>query len=265
MPTDTEREARYLYCIIRCSEERTFGGLHAIGDHGSPVRTVVLGDLACVVSDSPDTRYDSTRANMMAHETVIEGVMLRDGFTVLPIRFGTVTKKGASSPEEAIRGLLRKRFQEFQELYEELAGTVELGLKALWKDERAIFSEIVSTSGDIRRLRNALKGRSPEATHFDRMHLGEMVKVALDAHRDRDAKRILSPLRPLARRVRENKTALDRMVLNAAFLVDKAREEAFDQAVKRLDEELGDRMVFKYTGPNPPFNFCEIAVTWEEE
>jgi len=35
--------------------------------------------------------------------------------------------------------------------------------------------------------------------------------------------------------------------------------------VKRLDEELGERMVFKYTGPNPPFNFCEIVVTWGEE
>jgi len=58
---------------------------------------------------------------------------------------------------------------------------------------------------------------------------------------------------------------MDRMVLNAAFLVDKHREEAFDQLVKKLDEELEGRMVFKYTGPNAPFNFCEIAVTWGED
>ena len=58
---------------------------------------------------------------------------------------------------------------------------------------------------------------------------------------------------------------MDKMVLNAAFLVDKDHERAFDEAVAALNEELGERMVLKYTGPAPPFNFCEIVVTWEEE
>ena len=58
---------------------------------------------------------------------------------------------------------------------------------------------------------------------------------------------------------------MDRMVLNTAFLVSKNRERECDEVVKRLDEEAGERMVFKYTGPDPPFNFCEIVVNWEEE
>jgi len=262
MAREQTKEAKYLYCIIKCSEERSFNGIPAIGGDG--IHTVVFGDLACVVSDSPDMKYDSTRANMMAHETVIEGVMKE--FTVLPIRFSTVTRKDSGSPVEDIRHkLLESRFKEFLSLYEEMDNRVELGLKALWRNEKTIYQEIVTEHGELRKLRDSVKGLSPQATHFDRMHLGEMVKKALDQKRYREAKMLLSRLRPIADRVRENKVIMDRMVLNAVFLVNKDREGECDETVKRLDKELGERMVFKYTGPSPPFNFCEIVVNWEEE
>ena len=57
---------------------------------------------------------------------------------------------------------------------------------------------------------------------------------------------------------------MDRMVLNAAFLVEKSREAEFDHAVSRLDEELGPRALFKYVGPVPPYNFVNITVNWNE-
>ncbi len=261
---DKNREARYLYCIVKCGEERSFNSLEGIGGHS--VYTVVFEDLACVVSDSPDMKYDSTRANMMAHETVIERVMIGEGFTVLPIRFGTVTRKGPTSPEDDIRyKLLKSRFKEFHDRHSEMEGKVELGLKVLWRDEKAIFDEIVAENEEIRRFRDSLGGRAPEATHFDRIRLGEMVKAALDAKRDREAKKLLFRIRPITDKVRENKIIMDMLVLNVAFLIDKRREEAFDELVRKLDDELGERIVLKYTGPNPPFNFCEIVVTWEED
>jgi len=54
------------------------------------------------------------------------------------------------------------------------------------------------------------------------------------------------------------------MVLNAAFLVKEARQADFDEAVKWLDEEMGKRIIFKYVGPVPPYNFVNIVVTWED-
>lgn len=263
MAASKAREAKYLYCIIKCSEERSFPGTPAIGGRGDEVHTVVFGDLACVVSDSPDLRYDITRANLLAHEKVIEGVMQE--FTVLPIRFGTVTRLGRGSAVDEIRHrLLRGRLAEFHKLHQELDGKVELSLKALWRNEDAIYREIVAENGEIRRQRDRLLGRSAEAIHYDRIRLGEMVKAALDAKRDREAQMLLARFRPLVDRVRENKTVMDRMVLNAAFLVAKEREQECDDLVRRLDEEVGERMVLKYSGPNPPFNFCEIMVAWED-
>jgi len=264
MAGEETKEAKYLYCIIMCSRERSFNGVSAVGGHDVQIHTVVFKDLACVVSDSPDMEYDSTRMNMMAHETVIERVM--EEFTVLPIRFGTVTTKDAGSPVKDIRHkLLERHYDEFLGLHEDLNGRVELGLKVLWRDEKAIYQEIVAENREIRRLRDSIQGHPPEATHFDRARLGEMVKKALGQKRDKEAKMLLARFRPIADRIQENRIIIDRMVLNAALLVNKDREGECDETVERLDGELGERMVFKYTGPNPPFNFCQVIVKWEEE
>ncbi len=259
--------AKYLYCIIKCAEERRFNGVPAIGE-GDTVHAVVFQDLACVVSDSPDIRYDNTRANLMAHEKVIEQVMQE--FTVLPIRFGTIAKDPSGIPSEIpvadIRHkLLERKCEEFHRLLQKMDRVVELGLKVLWRDEKTIFEEIIAENLEIRRLRDSLAERSLESLPFERMRLGEKVKAALDRKRDREAGLLLSRVRPLADELRQNKIIMDRMVLNAALLVSKEREGECDEVVKRLDEEFGGRMMLKYTGPNPPFNFCEIVVLWDEE
>jgi hypothetical protein len=54
------------------------------------------------------------------------------------------------------------------------------------------------------------------------------------------------------------------MVLNAAFLLSRANGPAMDEAVKRLDEEFRDRLMFKYVGPVPPYNFVNIVVNLKE-
>ena len=250
---------KYLYCIIPCSEKRTFDA-DVIGNGSGVVHTVPHNGLATVVSDSPTTQYESTRRNMVAHEKVLETVMKE--FTLLPVRFGTVAD--SASPEHAIQKLLVSRFEEFEKLLTDMEDKVELGLKAFWRDEKTIFEEIVAGNTDIRRLRNSLSGKSPEATHFDRLRLGEMVKEALNRKRAKEAAKILQPLRQLAHRVRENEVMGVRMVANAAFLVDMSREPEFDRAVSKLDEQFGERVTLRYIGSAPPYNFINIVVNWEE-
>lgn len=250
---------KYLYCIIRCREKRTFDAV-AIGDAGSIAHTVSYESLAAVVSDSSVTKYETTRKNMMAHQTVIEKVM--QDYTLLPVRFGTVTE--ADSATEAIRKLLRCRFQEFDSLLNEMEGKVELGLKALWRDEKTVFAEILADNREIQRARNSLSGKSPEVIHFAGVPLGRMVKNALENKKNQEATRILARLRRLADRVRENDTLINRMILNAALLVDERRVHELDKAMGELDKELGERIIFKYVGPTPPYNFVDIVVNWNE-
>ena len=249
---------KYLYCIIRCEEERAFGGVTPIGGDSGSVYAIPHQSLAVVASDAGTDEYDITRANMLAHQRAQERVMQE--LPVLPVRFGTVAK--GASPVDDVRRLLERRRQEFEGLLSEMEGKAELGLKALWKDEGAVFEEIVAQEESIRRFRDSIRGKPPEATHFERIRLGEMVKEALERKRKAEAAVLLAPLRRIACRTVENPAMGDRMVVNAAFLVEKQREEEFDQAVELLDKEHSQRVTFKYVGPVPPYNFVNIVVNW---
>ncbi len=251
-----EREpamGKYIYCIIRSQEPRQFNTL-GIGDRGAPVHPVHHKALAAVVSDSPVSDYAQSRRNMMAHTLVLEEVM-RD-FTILPVRFGTVAPDTTT-----IQQVLERRYEEFNGLVAEMERRVELGLKAFW-DEQVIFQETVEETPAIRRLRDTLTGKTPEETYYDRIRLGEMVEATMWKKRDEDAERILDQLRPLVYKTRANKVITDRMVLNAAFLVDEQRQPQFDEAVKALDQQMSKRLMFKYVGPVPPYNFVNLVIRW---
>lgn len=252
-----ESSTKYVYGIIRCPTPRTFTS-RAIGDRGDAVTTLHAseGDLAAVVSDSPLMKYQQSRRNMIVHTLVVEEVM-RD-FTILPMRFGTV----APSDTAIQTRLLTERADEFDEMLRAIDGHTERGIKAFWY-EGAIFQEILTDHPDIRALRDALADRSPAETYYDRIRLGEMIEVAMQRKRDTDAEHLLAHLRPLAHDMKLNAVVSDRMVLNAAFLVENKRGRDFDQAVQHLDETLGSRLILKYVRVAPPYNFVSIRIHWD--
>lgn len=254
MSVADNQDGKYLYAIIACPEAREFKA-RGIGERGDAVYTINHRRLAAVVSDSPIVEYDSSRRNMMAHTLVLEEAM--EEFTLLPVRFGTI----APNPESVGERLLAQRYEEFTQLLGQMEGRIELGLKAFWY-EGAVFEEVVRENEAIRKLRDALEGKSADETYYERIRLGEAVEKALNAKRAQDEETVLSRIRPHAHKTRTNKTVGERMVLNAAFLVDRAREPEVDAAVQKLDEEFGERLMFKYVGPVAPYNFVNIVVDW---
>jgi hypothetical protein len=257
MPEQDNGTGKYMYCIVRCQEPQQFATL-GVGERGDIVHTVHAFNLAAVVSDSPVVEYDTSRRNMMAHTKVLEEVM-RD-FTILPVRFGTI----APHPQAVKEQVLERRMGELNGLLNDMEGRAEMGLKAFWY-EGVIFEEIVRENPAIQRLRDKLMGRSSEETYFERIRLGEMIESHMWKKRDQDADAILERLRPLAIRVQANQVITDRMVLNAAFLIEREAEREFDRAVQALDAELGKRLIFKYVGPVPPYNFVNIVIHWDGE
>jgi len=250
-------DGEYIYCIIRCNDKQEFP-FHGVGD-GERVYTVNYEDLGAVVSDSPIVRYDISRQNTIPHERVIEQVMQR-GYDVLPVRFGTI----AQDADQIRERLLKRRFMLLHGLLHQVENKVELGLKAFWNKEQ-VFQEIVEGEPEIKAYRDALAQQPPEKTYAARIELGRMVQAMLIAKRDQEGEQILATLRPLAEEVRVNPNLGDMMVLNAAFLVSRARESEFDARVNALHEKHTGRMTFKYVGPVPPFNFVNIVVNWNEE
>lgn len=247
-------EGKYIYCIVRTNETRNFGPI-GIGNRGDVVSTLGYQDISAAISNSPMTKYVISRENMTTHEKVIEEIM--KDHAVLPVRFCTI----ATSAEE-IRSLLRKRYLEFKNLLKDMDNKVELGVKALWKNMDAIFQEIVDEYGEIKRLKEEIADKSPEKTYAQKIKIGEKVKNALEAKKEKEGKEILNVLKKSSVDFRTNQLVADRMIVNAAFLVDKSWEKEFDNKVDELTVKYDERIRFKYVGPTPPFNFVNIVVKW---
>lgn len=248
--------AQYLYCVVHCDEPRTFEAL-GMGERGDVVHTINFGDLAAIASDSPESGYDNTRRNMMAHMRVLDEVMAE--YTVLPIRFDCV----APSPEVVREQLLKARHDELSAMLDGMEGKIEMGLKAFWYED-VVFQEIVQQNPTVRRMRDGLNGKSLDETYYDRIRLGELVEAELKARREADSEGVLARLRPVVEKLQVNPTTVDHMVINAAFLVERARESDFEAAVRALDQDLGHRLLIKCVGPVAPYNFVNVVMHWNQ-
>lgn len=248
------QEGQYIYAIIQTDREASFGHM-GIGDEKREVHTIVHDGLGAVISDSPIIQYPVTRANTMAHQKVMEVVM--EQYPMLPVRFGTISE-GLDPIREK---LLKERRGELLDSLAYMREKVELGLKAIWKDMKPVFHEIVSQNKDISRLRDRLMKRRG-GVQRDQVRLGEMVKNALEAWKGQKEKSILASLEGLWVDRKLNDHFGDQMITNTAFLVERTKEKAFDLAVEQITGRYNGKMALKYVGPVPPCNFVEIVVKW---
>jgi hypothetical protein len=242
----------YVYCIIRETRPRRFGPIGIDTEHPQ-VYTVTYRDLSAVVSDVPIAPIDSTREHVLAHERVNENVM-RD-YTVIPMSFGSIFKT-----HDDIGELLRSAYDAFSDVLDKMRDKLEFGLKVLW-DRDGMIRAIEQEDEDIRRLKQEIASQQG-STYFARMQHGRLIDAALQQRSDRYVTEFLQRLRDVSVASRINRAIGDRMILNAAFLVHRDREPAFDRRIKEIAAEF-ELLTFKYTGPWPPYNFVNIRLKLE--
>ena len=253
-PTTAVQEGKYIYCVIGSSESRSFGPL-GIGGRGDPLHTIVVGDVAAVVSDAPLTRYRVSRDNTLAHQKAIEAVMEQQ--PVLPVRFATIAED-----EEKVKRILKAEYDSFKRLLAKVGDKVELGVKAVFLEN--VYETILGKYQAIRTLKERIAVLPAERTHFERMRIGEMVEEALGTEKQSAADDILAALSPLAAEVKTNSTYGELMIVNAAFFVPKCRETDFDRSVQELGAKYDGRATLKYVGTMPPFNFVTLMIRMED-
>jgi hypothetical protein len=251
-PSEEPNEGKYVYCIVKSERPLRFGPL-GIGAEPADVHTVHYRDIAAVVSNTPMVVQDPTRDNVLAHQRVNETVMQQH--TVIPMSFGTVFKT-----DDDIIELLRSAYDAFTDVLNKMLGKFEFGLKVLW-DREQIIREIEEEDEDIRRLKGEISSQKG-STYFARMQYGRLIDAALQARSERYVTEIFHALRDVSVASRSNKPIGDRMIMNAAFLVTRDTEQAFDARVKDIGVKY-DKLTFKYTGPWPPYNFVNIRLKLE--
>ncbi|MBI4445664.1 MAG: GvpL/GvpF family gas vesicle protein [Acidobacteria bacterium] len=253
-PSQSLPEGKYVYCMIESRDLRAFGPI-GIGGRGDLVHTVHYEDLAAVVSNTPLIVYDPTRENVFAHEQVNETVMRE--FTVLPMAFGVLFRT-----DQDIVELLRGTSDALHDVFARMEGKVEFGLKVNW-DRDKVLSEIEQQNEDIRLLKEQINSRKSGSTYFARMQLGRLVESTLTEQGEAYVREVYSELRDVAVASRANKPIGDKMIMNAAFLVERDREAEFDARVKEIAAKYEGKLFFKYSGPWPPYNFVHIRLKLE--
>ena len=243
---------RYVYCIIRAAGGLKFGAI-GMDDQWPEVYTVNYRDLGAIVSDVPIAPLDSTRENVLAHERVNE-IVMRD-HTVIPMSFGTIFKT-----REDILELLRSAYDAFNDVLNKMQDKLEFGLKVLW-DRDEIVRIIEQEDEDIHRLKDEISSQKG-STYFARMQYGRLIDNALQQRSEQYVAEFLQRLRNVSVASRINRAIGDKMIMNAAFLVQRDRDQEFDRRIKEIASEF-DKLTFKYTGPWPPYNFVNIRLKLE--
>jgi hypothetical protein len=245
---------RYVYGIVHAKDPVTFGKI-GIGGSGELVYTVNYQDIAAVVSNTSVYIFDPTRENALAHEHVIETVM--KNHTIIPMSFGTVFRT-----DNDIREVLKSIYPSLKDVLHQMAGKLEFGLKVNW-DRDQIIEDIKHEDEEIRQFHQEIIRKHLQSTYLARMQLGRMIDKALAERSIAYVREIYEALRGVCVASRDNQPIGDKMIMNAAFLVERDREAEFDSAVNKIARKYGQRLKFKYTGPWPPYNFVNIRLKLE--
>jgi hypothetical protein len=255
MPEITPGEGgRYVYGIVESKEPATFGKI-GIGGAGELVYLVKYLDIAAVVSKTAVYIFDPTRENALAHEHVIETVM--KNYTIIPMSFGTVFRT-----DDDIREVLKSIYSSLKDVLNQMAGKLEFGLKVNW-DRDQIIEELKQEDDEIRQFHQEIIRKHLQSTYLARMQLGRMIDKSLAERSTQYVREIYEALRAVCVASRDNQPIGDKMIMNAAFLVERNREAEFDSVVNRIARKYGKRLKFKYTGPWPPYNFVNIRLKLE--
>ena len=205
---------RYLYGIVRDTGDLDFGHL-GVGVPATAVYAVKAAGLAALVSLAPGWAVDPTRAHLLGHQRVTEAILREH--TLLPVAFGTVL-----SSESRVQELLSAGHRELTHVLDALEGKVELGLKVLFHREHLV-QRLVLEDARLARAPN-----EPEAEYERRLD------VAVEDRARRDMRELMDGLSPRATATHEHPPVGERMLLNAAFLVERAGLESFEEKVRSL-------------------------------
>lgn len=237
----------YLYAIA----DRACASIEGrTGLEGAPLLTLPCREIAAVISPLAAARVEATPTNVWRHEEVVEALMAVS--PVLPMRWGTVLPS-----ERRLFAVLEAHHDAFVAALERVRGRVELGLRVLWDGE----------VGWPLPAEPASQGRAHSAATPGRQYLMARVEADRRARAERlralaIADEIHGPLARLAAESVREVLLTSRMLLAAAYLVDREQVEAARAEVGALAAALPSLRLL-LTGPWPPYHFVTGCVPAE--
>jgi hypothetical protein len=244
-PDAAQAQGTYVYGIVRAG-----ASLDALerDDGLPPVRLVEAGDVAALVSDSPER---ATRDSVLGHGRVLEAAL--EGSPVVPLRYGMVV-----TDEDAVRSeILEAHHDELAQLLERFDGRVQMTLKVYYRED-AVVAQVLAEEPKLASLRDAVQGKPEEASYKERVQLGELLNKAIEKRRTNDGKEILERLRPLAEAVALEGPEDELMLAHVVFLLKRDQVGELDTTLEEIAQDRAELMRFRLIGPMPAYNFIEF-------
>jgi hypothetical protein len=259
----------YVYAITAQPEVR-WPALRGLEE--APVFGLRYGDLAAAVSRVSGDPVPASEDNVWRHETVVEALMVSR--TVLPVRFGTVLGGG-----RAVQDVMTEHYDDFACDLTRLHGRVELGLRVLDPEgpdecrprQESGPSEEAGTDGpDSLRSSRPLQEGAASAGERPSYGSGRAYLVARSEQERRErsvheraeslAAELHAPLQRLSAHSTHRVLATPRLLLTAAYLLDRPAVALFRQEIDTLGRDY-PHLRFLCTGPWPPYSFVTTAVS----
>lgn len=245
-------KGKYLYGIISALAENP-----NVSSDG--LTTVVYKGLAAVVAEKEVRDYhklpkEETVRELISHQQMIEKIMEQS--PILPVKFGTILKD-----EEKVTSALEKGYFFLRNTLRKMEDKIELELVCFWNEQKAAQLAFQKS----KRIRNyytsEVARRDPSDGGMEaKVAVGKLVAGYLASKKEKISLQILKTLKKEAVESYSHALADVNMLLSQAFLVEKKRQEAFNNALNKLDSQFADLLNFRLVGPLPPYSFATVVV-----
>jgi hypothetical protein len=234
-------------------ELRTAGGFSALVSRLARAEY----DSEAVERNSGNVPWLSPRA--MAHDRVLTWAQEHGGVIPLPMF-------SLFSDERALSTALERQSATLRDAFQRVSDADEFGVRVHRRDDRmmAVVDELDPALATLRAEANAA---SPGQRYLIERKIAEEGKAAVRAAAKRMARGIFDRLQALSRQAVARPLTPDAgrdadatLVLNGAFLVDRARVEEFRAAVGEIVVAHEPRgLTLDFTGPWPPYHFVSAG------
>jgi hypothetical protein len=238
----------YLYGIL---PEPLPDTLAIAGLDREPVHNQTIEGFHFLYSEAKQTKYLTSRRNLLGHEKVLEEAMTAGFRTLLPLRFGLVVKTWDS----VIQDLIAPYQEKLQALFEKLEGRREVSIKVFWESKSEIEA-LLDLNPSLKEMRDASLGKALSMEEV--INIGQMIESGLKFRKQEVIGAFQTGLNPLAEEVIESDPMTEEMIYNAAYLIPWDREPEFSDAVEAIDKTFCDRLRIRYNNFTAPYTFAQL-------
>ena len=157
-----------------------------------------------------------------------------DSYTIIPMRLGTYAfNKGE------VKEILYNGHKKFKDILKKIENKIEIDVVATWHDLNSTIKEVGEVR-EIKELKEKLMSRPEGVSVEDQIKMGSLIKNGLNTRREKIFSKIKTSLGGVSIDLKTHDLMDDRMIFNAAFLIDKVRQNEFEKELDALNESYGE-------------------------